>query len=268
MSVNMSSERDSTESRGAIMQPTYLPWMGYFALMSEVDTFVLLDSVQFHKHSWQQRNRIKTPDGIQWLTVPVLTKGRFHQTVEQVEINPSMDFRRKHLKALEIVYHKAPHFAEYAPSIFEIIARPYTHLAELTIALIRHLAAELKISTRILRSSELGVDGSKAELLGNICQSVGVNHYISPPGAAAYLVTDRSLSARGIRLSYSDFTPKPYPQANGDFFPLASVVDALFQVGEKSRSLLEAGRGLLDGDTYHRRLLVNGTAQSIDEPMQ
>ena len=242
------------EHRGAIMQPTYLPWIGYFALMQEVDTFVILDSVQFQKHSWQQRNRIKTANGIQWLTVPVLTKGRLHQTIAEAEINPSEDFRRRHIKSIEVAYHKSPYFSAYAPAIFEIIARPHKYLVDLTIDLIQHFVALLEISCTILRSRDLAVEGHKAELLAEICARVGINHYISPPGSAAYLARDATLERRGLRLTYSCYRPCTYPQPHGDFFPLTSLIDGLFSLGPDTRRLLKEGRQLIDGDEYHRRI--------------
>src|SRR5579864_5457599 len=115
----------------AISQPTYLPWLGYLDLIDQVDTFVLLDNVQFEKQSWQQRNRIKTPTGLQWLTVPVIFKGRFGQHIQDVEIRE--DFAAKHLRALELNYRRAQYFDQYFPALTTVLQEfgAGRHLADL-----------------------------------------------------------------------------------------------------------------------------------------
>ncbi len=110
----------------AIAQPTYLPWLGYFDLLDQVDKFVLLDTVQFEKQSWQQRNRIKTPTGLMWLTVPVVFRGRLGQRIVDVEIREP-EFCRDHLRAVELNYRRAPFFGDYYPAFCELLGTASRH---------------------------------------------------------------------------------------------------------------------------------------------
>jgi hypothetical protein len=169
----------------AIAQPTYLPWLGYFDLLDQVDKFVLLDTVQFEKQSWQQRNRIKTPPGLLWLTVPVVFRGRLGQRIADVEIREA-DFWRDHLRAVELNYRRAPFFDSYYPPLSELLrsASAGLRLAELTIALLRWLSQALGIKTPIVRSSELAVTGKRTQLLAEICSVLEATTYVSPLGSA------------------------------------------------------------------------------------
>ena len=141
----------------AIMQPTYLPWIGYFSLMDQVDTFVFLDSVQFDKRSWQQRNRIKTSQGELFLTVPLITKGRQSQKIFEVEIDATQRFSDKHLKTIRNNYTKAAFFSEYWEEISELFHRDCHFLADLNIALIEWFRTKLDIEVEFVKSSSLKI---------------------------------------------------------------------------------------------------------------
>src|SRR5215471_17205476 len=132
----------------AITQPTYLPWLGYFDLVDQVDTFVFLDTVQFEKQSWQQRNRIKTPTGLQWLTVPVVFRRRLDQRIAEVEIREP-EFWRDHLRAIELNYRRAPFFEHYFQVLGNLVRTQSTplNLCQLTTALFRWFASDLGITT-------------------------------------------------------------------------------------------------------------------------
>src|SRR5579864_441684 len=134
--------------RVAICQPTYLPWIGYFDLMDQVDTFVLLDTVQFEKQSWQQRNRIKTPTGLQWLTVPIAFRGRFGQKICEVEIRDG-NFGRMHLRAIELNYSRGRFFRDFFPDISAILGSigPGDRLVELNVRLLELFVKVLGIRT-------------------------------------------------------------------------------------------------------------------------
>ena len=225
----------------AIMQPTYLPWIGYFGMMQSVDLFILLDSVQFSRRSWQQRNQIKTMGGPAWLTVPVLSKGKRDQLITKIEIDQSRDFLQSHQKTLELNYKKAPHFAAYMPQLLSALGGENHNLLDLTIDVIICLRDALGIKTPILRSSELEADGTNAELLVSICEEVGATHYISPPGSKDYLEKSDAFSRRGIPLHYFNFTHPEYPQQFNDFVSHMSVIDLLFNCGSGSLQLIEEG---------------------------
>lgn len=230
--------------RVAIMQPTYLPWLGYFGLMKSVDLFILLDSVQFARRSWQQRNQIKTANGPIWLTVPVLSKGKRDQLITEVEIDRSRDFPQSHQKTLELNYKKAPHFDAYAPRLLSLLEDHNHQLIDLTIGVIACLRDALGIATPIRRSSEFDVPGTKAELLASLCDQVGATEYISPPGSMDYLEESDAFARRGIPLRYFSFTHPEYPQRFGGFLPYMSVIDLLFNCGPDSLSMIEKGSGV------------------------
>lgn len=228
-------------TRVAIMQPTYLPWLGYFGLMKSVDVFILLDSVQFTRRSWQQRNQIKTANGSLWLTVPVLAKGKRDQLISEVEIDRSQDFPYSHQRAIEMNYRKSSHYSAYSNQLFSIIGADTKLLADMAMAAIVWIRDELGITTPVRRSSEFVTTGTKAELLANLCEQVGANEYVSPPGSKAYLDESDAFTKRGMPLSYFHFAHPEYPQRYGEFVPYMSIVDLMFNVGRDSLGLLEMG---------------------------
>ncbi len=226
----------------AIMQPTYLPWMGYFDLMDQSDVFVILDSVQFEKRSWQQRNRIKTPQGELMLSIPVLSKGRFDQDIREVEIDTTKNFQEGHLKAIKYNYAKAKYFNQYIVGLEDILLKEYKFLADFNTEMIVWLKSSLKIPSALLRSSDLDVTGKKAGLLVSICKNLGARRYISPQGAKAYIEGTDIFQANDIELCYQEFKHPPYTQLFGDFIPYLSVVDLLFNEGEKGLDIIRSGR--------------------------
>ena len=226
-------------TRVAIMQPTYLPWSGYFGLMQSVDVFVLLDSVQFARRSWQQRNQIKTVNGAQWLSVPVQSKGRRDQLICEVELDISSGFAPTHRRSIEMSYAKTPHFKQYATTLLPLLNNTSPLLVDLTIGLILQLKEELGITSQVLRSSKLNSSGSKAELLATLCKQVDATTYISPPGSKEYLDRSDAFKEIGVPVQYYEFKHPEYPQPFGEFLPYMSVIDMLFNCGSaQSRDLI------------------------------
>ena len=221
------------------MQPTYLPWSGYFGMMRSVDLFIFLDSVQFAHRSWQQRNQIKTANGAQWLTVPVISKGRRNQSILEVEIDASSRFKEKHIAAIEQNYHKAPHFKQ-AIEMLSPLRDFNMMLSELNIALIKKIASHLGILTPTQRSSELIGGGTKANLLAALCQEVGATQYISPPGSRTYLDESNAFAQKDIQVNYFNYIHPEYTQLFGEFLPYLSAIDLIFNRGEDSLSLIES----------------------------
>jgi hypothetical protein len=227
----------------AISQPTYLPWLGYFDLMDQVDVFVLLDDVQFEKQSWQQRNRIKTPQGLQWLTVPVIFRGRLEQRIKDVEIRVP-DFWRDHLRAIELSYRRAPFFSSYYKDLSAILQSSGSLLVDLNARLIEWFMKALRLTTRVLRSSELQQEGKRTVLLANICMSLGATSYLSPVGAAEYLLAEKEiLSSRGFEVRFQNYVHPEYRQLFPPFVPYACVLDLLFNVGPEAMAVIRSGRG-------------------------
>lgn len=229
--------------RIAINQPTYLPWMGYFDLIDQVDLFVILDNVQFVKQSWQQRNRIRTAQGLKWLTVPVIFRGRLGQLIKDVEIRES-GFARDHIRAIELAYGRAPFFPEYFPSLKQRIEELQEGLLlNLTLELIQWALAILKIKTPLVLASTLGVNGKRTELLANICQTIGATEYLSPLGSAEYLLAEQDLLRhRGIGIWFQNYEHPQYRQVFSPFEPFASVIDLIFNHGEDAMAVIRRGR--------------------------
>jgi len=225
----------------AIMQPTYLPWVGYFNLLNSVDEFIFLDSVQFSKRSWQQRNKIKAVDGFRWLTVPVITKGKREQSICEVEIDGSRKFPSDHISSLMHSYGKSPFYDTYANELFKILGSDFKFLADLNIALICHFCKILGIRTNIVRSSEMDCQGNKSELLAHLCKQLNASIYISPPGSKEYMDQSTVFKENNIEVMYHEYLHPTYNQINGEFEPFMSIVDLLFNCGDLSLQIISSG---------------------------
>ena len=232
-----------TDMKIAISQPTYLPWLGYFDLMDQVDVFVLLDSVQFEKQSWQQRNRIKTPLGLQWLTVPVVFRGRLGQRIDQVEIRDA-GFAEKHLRAIELNYRRSLHFDEYFPAVENIFREcKNALLVDLNVHFLEWMRNIFGIGTPLIRSSSLRVEGRRSALLVNLCRSCEANEYISPLGSSVYLLNDLpQFNHEGIEIHFQNYSHPEYRQLFPPFCPFASALDLIFNEGPKSLEIIRQGR--------------------------
>jgi hypothetical protein len=229
-------------TKTAIMQPTFLPWCGYFALIDHVDKFIFLDSVQFSRRSWQQRNQIKTATGTSWLSVPVYSKGRRDQNIFEVEIDLSRDFPRNQIRTIELNYHKTPYFNDFSPELFTILSSGHQKLSELTMELIQWICLKLNISTPLIRASDLSPIGVKAELLASLCHQVNATLYVSPPGSKVYLDESNALNRANIKLSYFHYDHPIYPQPYGDFLSHMSILDLILNCGNDSRKVLLSGK--------------------------
>src|SRR5277367_387637 len=229
----------------AICQPTYLPWLGYFDLIDQVDIFVLLDNVQFQRQSWQHRNRLKTPSGLHWPTVPVMFRGRFGQLINEVEIR-DIAFCRHHLRAIELNYRRAPYFNNYFEELSSRIKAGCASgalMADLDAQLIQWFMDILGIRTSVLLSSHLERQGKRMELLANICDALGARQYVSPLGSAAYLLQEIDvLLDKGIDVSFQHYEHPQYQQLFPPFCPYASVLDLIFNEGARALEILQSGR--------------------------
>ena len=226
----------------AISQPTYLPWMGYFDLIDQVDKFILLDDAQFGKQSWDQRNRIKSPTALQWLTVPVITHGRLGQRLCDVEISDPL-FWEKQLRALEVSYGKAQYFDVYFPRVKELHHEAGSKLVDLNLELIKWIARDLGITTRMFRSSSLQVEGKRSERLVAMCKVMGASDYVSPR-TALYLLEDLPIFTKGrIKVWFHNYTHPEYRQRFPPFCAYASVLDLMFNEGPRSLEIIRSGRG-------------------------
>lgn len=221
--------------RVAIMQPTYLPWIGYFSLMKSVDVFIILDSVQFSKRSWQQRNQIKTQSGSKWLTVPVISKGKREQLISEVKIDYSSNkFPDSHINIIQQNYKKSKFFSSHSQALFNILRKKHKNLSSLSIDLILLIRELLDIKTTIKYSSDFVTEGSKDELLVELCEHVEATEYISPPGSKVYLDNSDLFFKKNISVKYFNYIHPEYKQINGDFLSYMSVIDLLFNCGTEN----------------------------------
>lgn len=225
----------------AIMQPTYLPWIGYLALMDHVDEFVILDSVQFARRSWQQRNQIKTPNGSQWLTVPVISKGQRDQKICEVRIDRGCDFDRNHRRSITQNYAKARFFERYETELLAPFDSSNEMLEPLLMDFIVAIRACLGITTPLRFACEMSVAGAKADLLAAICTEVGASAYVSPPGSKDYLDHSEALAEAGVEVSYFHYVHPKYHQLHGTFLSHMSVLDLIFNEGTESLAILRGG---------------------------
>jgi WbqC-like protein family len=228
--------------RVTIHQPQFLPWLGYVDKIDQSDLFVVLDTVQFKKNEWQNRNRIRTAQGWQWLTVPVLQK--FGQVISEVCINERVGWPSKHRRAFEMHYAHAPLSGPYLQGLQEIYDRPWERLSDLNVAVIRWLLAAFGITTPLRLASELDPQDPKMEAtdrLIEICRSVGADTYLAGPGAHDYMDTSR-FKKSGIGFVIQEFHHPIYPQCYAPFVPAMAAVDLLFNCGEGALRCLREAR--------------------------
>lgn len=217
--------------RVAIVQSNYIPWKGYFDLINLVDEFILFDDRQFTRRDWRNRNLIKTPQGLHWLTIPVRVKGRYEQRIDETMISES-EWSAKHWKTISHAYASAPFFNQYR----DTVAALYTssgeeRLSDVNRRFLGALCSILGIHTRLSWSTDYPTTGDRTARLVNLCRLAGAQEYLSGPAARAYM-DEAQFEAAGIRLIYMDYGGYPeYPQLNGAFEHGVSILDLLFNVG-------------------------------------
>lgn len=218
-----------------VLQPSFIPWRGFFEQVHRADVFVFYDDVQYDKHGWRNRNRVKTANGTQWLTVPVHAKGTIDQgrQIREITIDWTARFAEKHLATLKQAYRKAPHFDRYIVLLEQAYEARPEHLAQLTMGLTETIARELGSKTKFVRSSDLRAGGNPTERLVNIVKEVGCDQYISGPSAKDYLEEDMFAKAN-IGLEYQTYDYPEYHQLHPPFDPQVSILDLLFMTGSEA----------------------------------
>lgn len=218
--------------KAAIIQSGYLPWKGYFDIIHEVDVFVFLEDVQYTKRDWRNRNKIKTPDGIKWIYVPVISG--INQRIYETKIDYSIDWREKHKKTIHHFHAACEYYDSYKDEIFEIYNNTYETISELNIFAIKKISDLLGIKTTFIKSKDLSTSGTKDDKLIEICQKIGADYYLSGPAAKDYIVKSKFEKA-GIELKYKDYSGYPeYNQLWGEFDHYVSIIDLIFNCGEKA----------------------------------
>lgn len=221
----------------SIHQPQFMPWLGYFDKIVKSDIFVFLDTVQFKKNEFQNRNKIKTAQGWMWLTVPVLYK--YPEHIDEVKINNGVDWRKKHMRALEINYQKAPYCRELFPTMEGFYAGDSESLSELNRESVLILLKVLGVNKETKLASELGyLSEEPSERLAAICASLGADTYLSGAGGREYLNLEYFHNKK-ITVMFQEFKHPVYRQLYGDFVPNLSLLDLLFNCGPDSLNVLE-----------------------------
>ena len=224
----------------AVLQPGYLPWLGFFDQLRRADVFVYYDDVQFDKHGWRNRNRIKTQSGPLWLTVPVRHSGLGFPSILDIEIESGTPWARKHVSSIRQAYARAPFLDRYLPALEELLQRRWERLVDLDLSCAALIAEWLGLSRHIERSSSLGVAGERSERLVNICRHFGASHYLSGDSAETYLDVPL-FEAHGIAVQWQRYRHPTYPQLHGDFVPYLSAVDMVLNCGEEAPLLAFGG---------------------------
>ena len=229
----------------AIVQSNYIPWKGYFDLIHMADEFILYDDAQFTKRDWRNRNKLKTPQGVRWLSIPVKARGRFHQRISETEIaNPH--WTQDHLKTWQHNYARAPHYAAYKDWLAELYQGcTETHLSRVNYRFLRAICDELSITTPLTWSSDYGVDETldKTEKLVALCQKAGADVYLSGPAARVYL-REEAFRRVGIAVQYMDYSGYPeYPQLYPPFEHGVSVLDLILNTGPEAPRYMKSFAG-------------------------
>ncbi len=221
-----------------ILQPGYLPWLGFFEQLYRSDAFVVYDDVQYDKEGWRNRNRIKTAKGVQWLTVPVLASFSDRSLIKDVKIDNKINWRKKHLFSISQNYSKAPFFKDYIGVFEEAYSKEWDKLIDIDNHFIIKLAQSLGITDKkIVKSSEFSARGDRTTRLINICKQLGADMFYEGALGRNYLDED-SFIAEDIRIEFQDYKHPQYNQLYGDFISHLSVIDLLFNHGPKSLSIL------------------------------
>jgi hypothetical protein len=221
----------------SVHQPQYLPWLGYLDKIANSDLFIFLDDVQYKKREFQNRNKIKTPAGPLWLSVPVITKGHYTQNIKDVLICTDDNWEQEHLKSIEHNYAKSPYFNEHKAFLAELYGKKWDKLMDVSMSIINYSLDYLKISTPRRMSSEFNVTTMSTERIIDLCKKAGADTYLSGTGGKDYM--DTSLFEKNnIKLIFQNFKHPQYSQLHGTFEPYLCILDLLLNCGPQSRQIL------------------------------
>lgn len=225
-----------------VMQPTFLPWAGYFNLMTQADVFVFLDDVQLERQSWQTRNRLLMNGRAQWVSVPI-RHDRLSQTIAETETVAFGRWYDKFTRGFTQAYGKHPHFAAAREIVERLGEVQEARLGALNETVITHAAARLGLAPRFCRAGELAIPGVRSERLLALCQHFGARDYLSPVGAGDYLAEDGFASRSPATLRFQDYRPRPYRQKGaGAFVSHLSLLDVVANLGwDEARAYVHQG---------------------------
>ena len=215
----------------AIHQPEYLPWLGFFKKMMNVELFVFLDDVQFRKKGWQNRNRIRINDGTTMLSIPVHTHS--YPKINEVTIDNEKNWSIRHKKSILYNYARAPYFDEIKDFIESIFEKKFQYLLDLNTEIIKFIMNELEIKSKIVFSSELEISKKGSDRVLDICKAVDADHYITGTFWAESNLRVEEFKKSNIDVEFQKFQHPIYKQIHGEFIPEMSIIDLLFNEGRK-----------------------------------
>ncbi len=225
----------------SVHQPQYIPWLGYFDKIDKSDCFVFLDQVQYKPREYQNRNKIRTKDGWMRLTVPVVSRGLGRQKICDVKIDNKTDWQKKHWESLKSCYNRAAFFKRHYHFFESVYSAKWERLIELNVHIIKYLLKELKIKTPLYYELEIYTSSQGTDRIIEICKKLKADTYLSGIGGKNYLEEEKFVQA-GIKLHYQNFVHPAYrqlyTQADNSFLPNMSVLDLLFNEGDKSINIL------------------------------
>jgi len=224
----------------AVIQPGYLPWLGYFEQMHQADIFVHATNLRYTRQDWRNRNRIKTKQGWQWLTVPVKSRGNFNVAINEIRINNDVPWAKKHLNIIKENYKMAPYYQDYIAFFEESYRQVWNYLIDLDLHFINYFKDVLGIRTGVLDIDDLNLgEVNKNTRLIKVCRQLGASIYLSGAAAKDY-IKQELFDEAGIELQFQEYIHPVYPQLHGDFISHLSIIDLLFNCGEKSLSILSS----------------------------
>jgi hypothetical protein len=229
--------------KGTILQPTYLPWLGYFEMIAASDIFVVFDHVQFEKKSWQQRNRIKTANGVLMLSLPVQHKGIDARICDVEIVHEQKNNPERHWKTIDLSYKKAPFWGKYKDVIEPVFLTKHKLLRDFNVDLIKCFCSIIGIAPQIVYSSQLDLADSnlgKTKKVVNLCKKVGITHLYDAAGASE-IIDGALFEKEQIGLSFQNYKHPEYRQLWGQFAPYMSIIDIILNEGERSLSIIRQG---------------------------
>ncbi len=231
-----------------IHQPEHLPWLGYFNKMAKAEKYVILDSVQFEKNYFQNRNKIMGSNGVQWLAIPVQMKGHMSNTIATTQIAGDERWKKKYLNTIQMSYSRYPFFKEVFSVVEDAISIDTNYIADINISLFKAFAEKLDMHPEFVRSSELNIEGLKSDLILDICRATNADVYIAGPSGRDYLDME-SFRKAGIEVKFNDYTHPTYSQKKTEeFIPYLSSLDLFMNCGfeEGKKIIMEGNESLSD----------------------
>lgn len=221
-------------------QPVYLPWLGLFHKIALADKFCIFDIAQYQNKDFNNRNRIKTNTGSIWLSVPVESKGHYEKSLKDIKI-VNNGWNRKHFKSIDLAYRKAPFYAKYIDQLeILLLGKPYTYLADLNFSTLEFGLKSLGIDLPILTASNFAFEGLKSDLVLDMCRKLGANNYLFGTQGKDYADISSFIKSN-VKPYFQEYIHPVYPQLHGEFEPYMSIIDLLFNVGDKSLSVVMSG---------------------------